>query len=256
VQRALKENYCLTVLVTSHTQGKDKSDNLPLGAGKTHFSLYLSWLLNFGDWEIVFNNLKYYPIDIYNMLEPGQTRRRAGVWEDTQHTAPSVNVVPKPIVKLGSKLSVSRPELAVLIMNAPSINDIAAPIRRRVMFEIIISQRGRFEVQKYAHYKNWKNPYQDINRLEYIESGTYPPLPPEIAARYDKWRIEQKMRTHQLEKKEMEQYQKVADSVDKEGQELTLNALIARGSKGRVHIELPKEYGAIAGRNVDIKLSY
>ena len=175
--------------------------------GKTTLCLKLSYILHGGDpgwedkatWDEVFDHTRYYPSKLMKLLVPNEDKRPkvpCAVWDATQMTAPADSSVPKVIRKLASNLTENRPECSVLIMNAPNINAISAPLRRLVAFEIIVWERGHYEVQQIIYHKNFKNPLQDLMNLVFIEGDenttVFDPLPHWVQQRYDLWRAKEK----------------------------------------------------------------
>ncbi len=208
---AIKNNFLLTVLITSQTQGKRKSENLPFGLGKTTLAFWLSYYMNGQKWSEVFNHLCGNPYDVVNLLEPGRTRVRAALWDAVQMTAPAEQGVPRVIRKLSSYISDTRPEMACLLMTASNMNAICAPLRKLVVFEVIIAERGQYEIQKIKYHKNYKQPLQDISNLSYLEEGTFPPLPDDIQERYEKWRVNSKLKIYPTLKADCEAYMKLQE---------------------------------------------
>ncbi|MEM4534968.1 MAG: hypothetical protein QW764_02870 [Desulfurococcaceae archaeon] len=216
---AINRNYLVTVLITSQTQGKIKSQNLPFGLGKTTLALWLSYFLNGRSWEKVFETLCGNPYDLIRLLEPGGERKNAIVWDAVQMTAPAESGVPKILRQLASYLSDTRPEVACLIMTASNINAIASPLRKLVIFEVIVAERGVYEIQKITYHKNWNQPLFDLRRMEYIEEGTFPKLPDDIMARYESWRAENKAKIFAKIKEDLEsRYFETGGLVDEEGE--------------------------------------
>jgi hypothetical protein len=199
LQAALKSDYFLPFLITSQTAAKYKSTNLPYGLGKSTLALWISYELHNHDWEAVFRDLCYYPSEVLEKTAPDPDRKEKVpciVWDAVQATAPAAQSVPGIIRDMAGRLSESRPEMSILVMTAPNFNSIAAPLRHLVVFEIIVFDRGYYEVQKIVYRKNFQNPLQDLVNLEYIEgtdeSVGFPPLPDEIQRRYDVWRASKK----------------------------------------------------------------
>ena len=51
---AINKNFLLVVLITSQTQGKLKTENLPFGVGKTTLMLWLMYYMNGGTAETAY----------------------------------------------------------------------------------------------------------------------------------------------------------------------------------------------------------
>ena len=108
------------------------------------------------------------------------------------YTAPRIKSVPKYITLLKGELSEARPELAIFCMTAPNRNEVALPLRSFPKFEVIVPERGRFEVQRTVRTKRFKDPENDMARLQPVEEGTFDRLPRHIEEKYEAWRVQQK----------------------------------------------------------------
>lgn len=249
---AITNNFLLVVLITSQTQGKIKSENLPFGVGKTTLMLWLMYYMNGGTeenaynpndeaWQTVFKKLCGNPYDVVLLLEPGTERTKAAGWDAVQMTAPAEQGVPKTIRKLSSYVSDTRPELACLIMTASNINAISAPLRKLVVFEVIIAERGVYEIQKIKYHKNFTSPLQDLCSIDYLEEGTYPKLPPDISVRYEEWRKKSKGKIYPTLKADCEAYMKLQEQQDVTDQTIK-GSVIKIGNSGYA-VRLPKGVG-------------
>jgi len=222
---AITEDYLLCILVSSYTQAKKKSHNLPFGVGKTTLSMHLCKDINMKDFDWVLENaMDYNAYQVAQKLEPGRERLNADVWDDVQATAPATQGVPRAIRRLANFITVDRPELACLIMNAPNMNSISSPLRKLVTFEIIVVERGLYEVQKISYHKNFKNPLQDFAKLDYMEElckdEPFDPLPKDIELKYRAWRVKQKLALYPGLLKELEQYVKLSNWTPRTDDEL------------------------------------
>ena len=97
-------------------------------------------------------------------------------------------------------------------MSAPNILSIAAPLRRLVAFELIVWERGKYEVQRITHHKNFRNPSADLMQLAFVEGNqeySFYPLPDDIQKRYDAWRAEGKRPHAKSILKRLERYEMV-----------------------------------------------
>jgi hypothetical protein len=249
LNEAVKNDYLVTALITSYTQAKRKTKNLPFGLGKTTLAFWLSYYLNKQNWDMVFQRVAYNPYDLGKMLQPGSDRKTCVLWDDVQATAPAEQGVPRPIRKLANFLSTERPEVACLIMTAPNMSLISSPIRRLILFEIIVSERGQYEVQKISYHKNFKSPLIDYAKLDYLEETAveepFPPLPPEVMARYNAWRIDEKLRLYPSLMSDLERYSRLKewDAVTEDLSELpVLESNVVRAGRGYA-IYLPDELG-------------
>lgn len=246
---AVQNDYLVTALITSYTQAKRKTKNLPFGLGKTTLAFWLSYYLNGKNWDLVFQRCAYNPYSLGKMLQPGTERKTCVLWDDVQATAPAEQGVPRPIRKLANFLSTERPEVACLLMTAPNMSLISSPIRRLILFEIIVSERGQYEVQKISYHKNFKAPLIDLARLEYMEetaaSEPFPPLPIDVMQRYNHWRIDEKLRLYPSLMSDLEAYSKLRewDAVTQDLSEVpVLESNVVRAGRGYA-VYLPDELG-------------
>lgn len=256
---AINQDYLLCLIITSYTQAKRKTQNLPFGIGKTTLEFWLNYYMNGEDWNKVFESTVYNPYDLARLLEPGRSRLNAVSWDDVQATAPAMQGVPKAIRRLANFLSTERPEVACLIMTAPNINSISSPLRKLIVFEIIVVERGYYEVQKITYHKNFRRPLQDIAKLDYIEElardAPFPPLPRGIEEQYKKWRIEQKLKLYPNLLSEIEAYVKLQQWTGSIEEIPLLEGTVIKAARGYV-VKLPDEVGhKLHRRKVQIALS-
>jgi hypothetical protein len=209
IVEATTKNYLIVVAVTSYTQAKWQTANLPFGLGKTTLVLDLQYVLCGGSWNDLINNtsdqrvwekvnklIKYNPYDLGLILEPGIARLPGCIWDDVQATAPASSSVPIPLRKLANFISTERPECPIIFFTTPNVNQIAAPLRKLINFEIIISERGFYEVHKISYYKDFNNPLQDKMHFDYVDEipmkEPFPQLCSYEQTWYDNWRTENK----------------------------------------------------------------
>jgi hypothetical protein len=100
-------------------------------------------------------------------------------------------------------------------MTASNINAIAAPLRKLVIFEVIVTERGHYEIQKIAYHKNFKQPLLDLARLDYMQEGAFPELPREVYERYEQWRIKSKMNIYPQLMQELNAYMQLKEANEK-----------------------------------------
>jgi len=267
---AINNNYLITMAITSYTQAKRPTSNLPFGLGKTTLGLELNYLLQGGDptyndqaiWEKVFRSTVYNPLELVKLLEPGSPRKNCVVWDDVQATAPAEQGVPKAIRRLANFLSTERPEVACLIFTTPNINQISSPLRKLVNFEVIVSERGLYEVHKIMYRKNFKKPLVDLSRLEYMEeldqTCPFPPLSQTNQERYDMWRVKEKIKLYPALKADLELYIKAREFQDDDAIKEQLACINTRVVKvgGRYVIHLPEELGkSIHMQNIKVAVT-
>lgn len=218
---AITEDYLLCILISSYTQAKKKTHNLPFGIGKTTLGIHLDKHMNQKSYDWVLDNaIDYDPYNVCKKLKPSRERLNATLYDDVQATAPATQGVPRAIRRMANFISTERPELACLLMTAPNMNSISSPLRRLVVFEIIVVQRGEYEVQKISYHKNYKNPLIDMSKLEYMEElshdNPFPKLPTVIEEKYKAWRIKQKLALYPSLLDEMEKYVKFNEWIPNE----------------------------------------
>jgi hypothetical protein len=152
---------------------------------------------------------------------------------------------------MASYLTTNRPEVACILGTADNINNISAPLRRLICFEVIVAHRGQYEIQKISYHKNYKKPLQDIGKLDYIEEGTFPKLPPRVEAKYVLWRVMNKAKVYPQIKAELLAYSQLKDwslsDLEEKGA-VTLTTAVGRSGREYV-IRLPEELGKKIYRN-------
>jgi hypothetical protein len=206
IGEAITKDYLLTIAITSYTQAKYQTANLPFGLGKTTLGMELAYLVNGGSprcwddkriWKKVQDIMVYNPYALAEMLKPSTERKPVVIWDDPQATAPASQSVPTALRQLANFISTERPEVALIILTTPNLNYIAAPLRKLVNFEIIISERGLYEVHKISYYKDFKRPLQDKMHFDYVDEvkkdEPFPRLPEYMQQWYNQWRIEKKL---------------------------------------------------------------
>lgn len=237
LQDAISNDKLVIVAVTSNTQARHESDDTPYGAGKTTLALKLSFryhhydveqrrfygegldMADIRNWKGVFEDLFYYPYKILrslNAVGKGEKQPMAmAVWDDTQYTAGRQIGTPVVVSNLISRLTTSRPEVKVLVLTTPNINDLSSALRSIVGYEMIVFARGEFEVQKIKHYKNFKNPSKDHTRLEYMEGqdnrelglpAAFTPLAQPVMDYYNTWRAKEKQLRDERQIKKQEDH--------------------------------------------------
>ena len=108
---------------------------------------------------------------------------------------PVSSSVPDAIRWLAGSMTTNRPECNTLIFTAPNINSFSAPLRKLVVFELIVFERGKYEVQQIKYRKNFRDPMKDKVLAEFIEGNrefAFEQLPSSVQKRYDDWRAVQK----------------------------------------------------------------
>jgi len=254
---AITKNYLITLAITSYTQAKNQTRNLPFGLGKTSLAMELAYLIQGGSvndnyqrkdiWEKVHKIMAYDPYSMGCILEPGRERTSCAIWDDVQATAPASQSVPIAIRSLANFISTERPECACIIFTCPNLNFIAAPLRKLVNFEIIVSERGLYEVHKYSYFKDFKRPMQDRMHFDYVEEvprdQPFPALPSFEQSWYDAWRTERKQQLYPNMMKNLKTYTALQQwEQTGETKTLTLSGHAIKGPHGKCYIEVPEEF--------------
>ncbi len=202
------DNYLEVTAITSRTRGKIRSVQRPFGVGKSTLAFELSYLLHYISeyglesissmehkdmkiWYLVFDHAVYSLDGVVELITYADERIPCIVWDDAQLTAPAVTHISQKLREKIMYISAARLKLANLILTAPSISELAKPLRKLVSYELIVPFRGKYEIQKYTRRKNFYRPTDDYERLIYFGDGSFPPLPPEVQEMYDKWRENQ-----------------------------------------------------------------
>jgi hypothetical protein len=251
----IDKNYLELFLITSQAAGLEPSEGRPLGAGKSTFALYFAYrafayvngtlTIDWANQQVIdetpydeqieiydkiINNYLYWRIkDLLYGIKTSPKRLPAVVWDDVQLDCPAWQHVPRDKRELIEELSIARPLVANIVMTAPSMSDIAKPLRRQVCWEIIIPQRGVYEVQFIAKKRDFYNPTEDLQRLWYDATGSFPPLPPEVMEKYNKRReqVARQIKEEQEKLREKEESPKEeresADEEEEEFQEIISN---------------------------------
>lgn len=220
---ALLNDFFVVYIITSQTQGKNESMNLPFGLGKTSLEWWLSYILHGEEVMAVRKDFFYYPSKLFKAAMPTNPPKPPiphATYDDVQATAPAVSSVPAILQRMAGYLTTNRPEIKTMGMTAQNINSVAAPLRKLCAFEIIVYERGCYEVQQIKYRKNFKNPHEDMMRLEYRGQSKFEKMPAEEQAWYDQWRREQKIPQAQkliadLEKYEKKELPKLPDDEEK-----------------------------------------
>lgn len=256
IANAVDNDYLLFLLITSHTQGKIKdAENLPFGMGKTTLMFHLNRIINKidpvadPDWNKAFETSAYNTYDFFSLFDPLKRKKEGRLnfagFDDIQASCPAEAGVPRAIRRMASYLTTNRPEVACVCGTADNINNISAPLRRLVCFEVIVAHRGEYEIQKISYHKNYKKPLQDIGKLDYIEEGTFPKLPARVEAKYALWRTMNKAKVYPQIKAELLAYSQLKDwslsDLEDQGA-VTLNMPVGRSGREYV-LRLPPELG-------------
>lgn len=246
LRNCITKNFLLNIAVTSYTQGKIRSEQLPYGVGKTSFAMWRCAMLNHQelwgtehwkenlDWRRVQDNMYYDYTDIIKRLRKFDGKKiNNAILDDAQLTLPATKSVPKDVYDFVALLSTSRPEISTFTLTCPNLLAIAAPLRRNVAIEIIVSKRGIFEAQRIVYFKNFKRPQEDYIHLQYLGEGKFSRLPKEVEAWYENWRIEEKKKWHTKHSKEI-----IIDTIPMESsQKEFLNNLVMTGNLSKKEVK-------------------
>jgi hypothetical protein len=253
---AITKDYLIVCAITSYTQAKYQTRNLPFGLGKTTLGMEVGYLLNGGRvsdnfqnksvWEKVHNAMVYDPYNAGALLEPSRIRLPWMLWDDVQATAPASQTVPMPIRMLANFISTERPEVALVMFTCPNLNSISAPLRKLVNFEVIISERGYYEVHKLSYYKNFNRPLQDNMHFDYVDeiprNAPFPALPDFEQEWYNSWRIDRKKALYPSLMKKLRIYTDLRQW-DANAKEVTVSATCSKVSGNNYGCVIDPELG-------------
>jgi len=199
------------IIITSQAKGRERSDGRPFGEGKSTLAIWMAYrcfayangTLYIKNNEIVDTNSYDDMIDLMehvvrkfvkwrldDIIETIKSERfiPALVWDDVQQDMPAYQHVPKDKRDKVEWLTRTRQRLANLIMTAPAIGDVAKVLRRNITWEIIVPERGVYEVQSILKRRDFYRPTEDRSRLWYDATGRFEKLPPEIDKLYKELR--------------------------------------------------------------------
>jgi hypothetical protein len=200
IEACIYDNYLMGILITSAAEGKLASDGFDYGPGKSTLLLQIAYHY-LRDWDKVFEVLHYFPWELEEFFFTAR-RRILGVpvfflMDDMQLTLGKERSRDPYVRSLKSRLSTSRPQLAVFMGTAPDIGQLAKPFRYFFNFQMIVPCRGVYEVQRLKKWADFKNPYETRASLDYsgetLELG-FDALEKDVQARYDEWRDEMNKR--------------------------------------------------------------
>ena len=195
-------------LITSQSAGLEPSMGRPFGVGKSTLAIWMAYRafsyylgkLRFEGEKIIDENsyeerieimkkiLDNYIVwkldDLIRVISSARGFLPAVIWDDVQRDCPAWQHIPRDKREKIEYLTMTRQRVANIILTAPSMGDIARPLRRNVTWEIIVPRRGIYEVQFVAKRRAFYNPADDYSRLWYEATGTFDPLPEEIDKLY------------------------------------------------------------------------
>jgi hypothetical protein len=163
--KAIDEDRLVITVVTSQSKGKEASELISYGQGKSTFAIWCSHILHGVvsgarnhkfhiinkelDEKAWYGALNHTVFSIYDTIEMikkvasgRETRIPCLVIDDVERTAPAYQHIPKSLRESIEYLNVVRPYVANIIMTAPSISHIAKPLRALIHYEVIIPRRG------------------------------------------------------------------------------------------------------------------
>ena len=196
--------------ITSLAQGKYTSLSKPFGVGKSSLALWISYILHYlatygwmdlNDidmedrfiWLEVLKHMTYDKLEVMKWAS-GQKRIPALIWDDVQNTAPNVASVPEIDKYVASFITTARTSIANLIMTMPSLDSVSRPFKSIVNYEIIVYDRGRYELQFIKTRKVFKDPYKDWKRMILVEKGRFSKPPDWVYKQYLEWREAERRR--------------------------------------------------------------
>jgi hypothetical protein len=212
IAQNIDEDFLELYLITSQAAGLEPSMGRPFGVGKSTLAIWMGYrafaykngtLYMEGDRiidntpddqrielmrYIIDNYMKWSLEDVVNTIRDTKDVVPAIIWDDVQRDCPAYQFVKKRKREMIEYLTMARQRVSNIIMTAPSMGDIIRPLRRNITWELIVSQRGTYEVQFIAKKRDFYNPTDDFSRLWYEVTGHFDPLPEEIDQYYKKVR--------------------------------------------------------------------
>lgn len=204
------DNFLEFTAVTSKAQGKYTSMAKGFGVGKSSLALWVSFILHYWEvygvvpvaemdtedreiWSLVLERMTYDKLELIDWATRYE-RIPALIWDDAQMTAPSVGSIPEIDRFIASFLTTARTSIANVIMTMPELSSISKPFRQLVDYEMIVYDRGRYELQFIQTRKKFRNPYEDMKRMILLDTGEYDPPPEWVYKRYLEWRERERRR--------------------------------------------------------------
>ncbi len=213
----IRQDFLEFYIITSQAAGMEENVGRPFGMGKSTLAVwmgYRAWAYNTGllqiarepDGElrlidtaqdqqrlqlmekVVRECTAWHIDDLISKIKNASCFLPALIWDDVQDSAPALQHVPPDVVEKIGYLTRVRQRVANMIITAPSIGEIAKPLRRCITWEIIVPQRGMYEVQFLLKKRDFYRPTEDKTRLWYEATGSFDPLPESIDALYKQLR--------------------------------------------------------------------
>ena len=271
IDLAIWRDYLICILITSAAEGALPSMGIDYGVGKSTLMMYIPYLfvLRYGKdgdgkplatydqygqldqilneqeaWNQVFSMLHTMPWELEDFFY-NSPRRYFGqpvffLYDDMQRTLGKARSRDAYVRTLKERITTSRTQLAVFIGSAPDIGELAYPFRYLFNFEIIVPQRGKFEIQRIKKWKPFWAPYTtQVSMPKQFASKSsdnlkFPPLPyPDVQNRYNDWREEANKRFDEGEGEW--RLRSIRNVLPDEATQL-LHLLIEKGSLSRTHI--------------------
>ncbi len=234
------------IIITSGVEGKEPSLGLSAGVGKSTLMGTLAHRIIYKHrdripdnvippemynklrldkypsrlaWEKLKRQFVYFPIEMMNVYDYPY-RSPVVCWDDLHVTCSKAKSNSNVMKTFVDNLWNKRPHLAVLIATASSVMGIAKPFRAFFDFEIIVSQRGIWEIQRRHKMKNFYAPETDINRLQYGGTSFSYEFPSHFEEWYKAWREEheKKYNVEVVEEKVIKEW-----GIDREGNRVSVN---------------------------------
>ncbi len=224
----INEDYLELFLITSRAAGLEPSEGRSFGVGKSTFAVWMAYrAFTFANGTLYFNEgrmvdetpedekieimkhvvknyVKYSLDDGIEIIRTTNKLIPALILDDIQDSCPAYQHIPPKVRRKIEYLTRVRQRVANIICTAPSMGEIAKPLRQHINWEIIIPTRGVYEVQFIGKRRDFYNPTEDRSRLWYEVTGTFEPLPKEVDHLYKQLRDEQLDKVEEKEERERE----------------------------------------------------
>jgi len=257
----IKYDYLELFLVTSRAAGLEPSEGRSFGVGKSTWAIWAGYrCFAFHNGTLIFRNgemidttpedekielmrnvvknyVKFDLDDVIKTIMSAKDLIPALVWDDVQDSCPAYQHIPPKVRRKIEYLTRARQRVANIIGTAPSMGEIAKPLRAHINWEIIIPTRGVYEVQFIGKRRHFYNPTEDRSRLWYEATGNFSPLPKEIDELYKKLRDAQLNFIRKTEEEE-EEMPHVNEEIKKQIMELYRQGLPL--GKIAIRMNMPK----------------
>jgi len=190
VWAALNKNYMLGILVTSQAQARVKGSGWSFGAGKSTFALsFMKTFCYGGNFDRARTHLMSFAQELDPYLNPDAPRTPAIMIDDMQLDFGKHRSHDPEMRELCYFLTTQRTCIGIIIGTTSHRGMLAKDFREEMFhFEVIIPDRGTFEIQQLRRWLPFDDPITPRERLEPRGVGPFLALPSEEEEWYLAWR--------------------------------------------------------------------